>query len=94
MACSQIQVLLQQYVVVIVWSCAVPSSLGPRWRAAWLLQPSMKLLLLSRYLEDAFREGVLSPLLMCLVVNDLIARLSGAGVFIQGYADGMSSCSG
>ena len=31
--------------------------------------------------------GVLSPLLWCLVVNDLITRLSGSGVFIQGYAD-------
>jgi len=31
--------------------------------------------------------GVLSPLLWCLVVNDLITRLSGCGVFIQGYAD-------
>jgi len=30
---------------------------------------------------------VLSPLLWCLVVNDLITRLSGGGVFIQGYAD-------
>jgi len=31
--------------------------------------------------------GVLSPLLWYLVVNDLIARLSGRGIFIQGYAD-------
>jgi hypothetical protein len=31
--------------------------------------------------------GVLSPLLWCLVVNDLITRLSGGGVFIQGYVD-------
>jgi hypothetical protein len=31
--------------------------------------------------------GVLSPLLWCLVVNDLLTRLSGSGVFIQGYAD-------
>jgi hypothetical protein len=31
--------------------------------------------------------GVSSPLLWCLVVNDLITRLSGSGVFIQGYAD-------
>jgi hypothetical protein len=31
--------------------------------------------------------GVLSPLLWCLVVDDLITRLSGGGVFIQGYAD-------
>jgi hypothetical protein len=30
--------------------------------------------------------GVLSPLLWCLVVNDLITRLGGSGVFIQGYA--------
>ena len=31
--------------------------------------------------------GVLSPLLWCLVVDDLLARLSGSGVFIQGYTD-------
>jgi hypothetical protein len=30
--------------------------------------------------------GVLSPLLWCLVVDDLLARLSG-GVYAQGYAD-------
>jgi hypothetical protein len=30
---------------------------------------------------------VLSPLLWCLVVDDLLARLSGSGVFIQGYTD-------
>jgi hypothetical protein len=33
------------------------------------------------------QEGVLSPLLWCLMVNDLITRLSGSSVFIQGYAD-------
>jgi hypothetical protein len=31
--------------------------------------------------------GVLSPLLWCLVVDDLIARLSMAGVCCQGYAN-------
>jgi hypothetical protein len=31
--------------------------------------------------------GVLSPFLWCLVVNDLITRLSGSGIFIQGYAN-------
>ena len=31
--------------------------------------------------------GVLSPLLWCLVVNGLLIRLSGGGVFIQGCAD-------
>ena len=31
--------------------------------------------------------GVLSPLLWCLVVINLITRLSGCGVFIQGYTD-------
>ena len=30
--------------------------------------------------------GVLSPLLWCLLVDDLLARLSGSGVFIQEYA--------
>jgi hypothetical protein len=38
--------------------------------------------------------GVLSPLLRCLVVNYLCTRLSGSGVFIQGYADDMSSRGG
>jgi hypothetical protein len=36
---------------------------------------------------------VLSPLLWCLVVDDVIARLSADGIYIQSYAD-MSSCSG
>jgi len=31
--------------------------------------------------------GVLSPLLWCLVVNELLARLSEGGVYTQGYAD-------
>jgi hypothetical protein len=31
--------------------------------------------------------GVLSPLLWCLVVDDLLARLSGGGVFIQEYTN-------
>jgi hypothetical protein len=31
--------------------------------------------------------SVLSPLLWCLVVDDLLARLSGNRVFSQGYAD-------
>jgi len=30
---------------------------------------------------------VLSPLLWCLVVDDLIMRLSGSGIYIQGHAD-------
>jgi hypothetical protein len=38
--------------------------------------------------------GVFSPLLWCLVVDDLFAGLNGSGVFIQGYADDMSSQSG
>jgi hypothetical protein len=33
------------------------------------------------------QESVLSPLLWCLVVDDLLARLSGNTVFIPGYAD-------
>jgi len=31
--------------------------------------------------------GVLSPLLWCLVVDELIARLNGGGVYTQGYVD-------
>ena len=33
---------------------------------------------------------MLSPLLWCQVVDDLLARLSGNGVFIQGYMDDIS----
>ena len=39
-----------------------------------------------RCLEAAQRE-VSSPLLWCLVVDELIARLIGGGVYTQGYAD-------
>ena len=31
--------------------------------------------------------GVLSPILWCLVVDELLARLSGGGVYVQGYTD-------
>jgi len=31
--------------------------------------------------------GVLSPLLWCLVVNELLTRLNEGGVYSQGYAD-------
>ena len=31
--------------------------------------------------------GVLSPLLWCLVVNNLLARLNEGNVYTQGYAD-------
>ena len=31
--------------------------------------------------------GILSPLLWCLVVNELLARLNEGGVYSQGYAD-------
>jgi hypothetical protein len=31
--------------------------------------------------------GMLSPLLWCLVVNELLARLNDGGVYSQGYAD-------
>jgi hypothetical protein len=33
------------------------------------------------------QEGVLSPLLWCLVVNELLARLNEGGVYTQGLAD-------
>jgi hypothetical protein len=36
-------------------------------------------------ISRGFPQGdVLSPLLWCLVVDDLLTRLSGSGVFIQG----------
>ena len=31
--------------------------------------------------------GVLSPLLWCLVIDELLARLCGGGIYVQGYAD-------
>ena len=31
--------------------------------------------------------GVLSPVLWCLVVNDLIARLNGGGIYTEGYVN-------
>jgi hypothetical protein len=31
--------------------------------------------------------GVLSPFLWCLVVDELIARRNGGGVYTQGYTD-------
>jgi hypothetical protein len=34
--------------------------------------------------------GVLSPLLRCFVVDELLARLSGGGVYAQGYVDDIS----
>ena len=37
--------------------------------------------------RDCPQGGVLSPLLWCLVVDDLLARVSGSGVFVQGYTD-------
>ena len=40
--------------------------------------------------RGCLQGGVLLPILWCLVVDDLLARLSGTGVFIQGYADDMS----
>ena len=39
-------------------------------------------------------QGLPAPLLWCLVVDDLLARLSGNGVFIQGYADDTPSQGG
>jgi hypothetical protein len=44
--------------------------------------------------KGCLQGGVLLLLLWCLVVNDLLTRLTGGGVFIQGYADDMSSRSG
>jgi len=43
-------------------------------------------------MRDAVSRGcpqgcVLSPLVWCLVVDDLIARLSGGGIYTQGYTD-------
>jgi hypothetical protein len=44
--------------------------------------------------RGCLQGGVSLTLLWCMVVNDLITRLSGSGVFIQGYADDMSSHGG
>ena len=43
--------------------------------------------------KGCLQGGELLLPLWCLVV-DLLARLSEGGVFIQGYADDMSSCGG
>ena len=37
--------------------------------------------------RGCLQGGVLSPLLWCLVVDDLLARLCGGGLYAQGYAD-------
>jgi len=37
--------------------------------------------------RDCPWEGVLSPLLRCLVVNELLARFSEGGVYTEGNAD-------
>jgi len=54
--------------------------LGPPWRAAWLFHEACDI-------QGLPAGGVLSPLLWCSMVDDLLGRLSGNGVFIQGYAD-------
>ena len=38
--------------------------------------------------------GLPAPLLRCLVIDDLLTRLSGGSALIQGYADDMSSRGG
>jgi hypothetical protein len=48
----------------------------------------------SRHYHGLPQGGVSSPLLWCLVVDDLLTRLSRSWIFIQGYADDMSSCCG
>ena len=40
------------------------------------------------------QKGLLSPLLWCLVVNELLVRLNEGSVYAQGYADDLSSSSG
>jgi len=62
-------------------------------KATWLLRALMKFLRGSQYPGVALRE-VLSLHLWCLVVNDVLTRLSRGGAFIQGYADDMSSRGG
>jgi len=37
--------------------------------------------------RGCLQGGVLSPLLWGLVVDDLIARLNGGGIYTQGYVD-------
>jgi hypothetical protein len=40
--------------------------------------------------RGCLQGGVLSPLLWCLVVDELLARLSGGGLYAQGYMDDIS----
>jgi hypothetical protein len=54
------------------------------WRAIATLGSLSRSVAVSR---GCLQGGVLSPLLRCLVVDELLARLSGGGVYAQGYAD-------
>jgi hypothetical protein len=65
---------------IIRWVKATPEG----WRAIATLGGSYRSVAVSRGCPQG---GVLSPLLWCLVVDDLLTRLSGSGVYAQGYAD-------
>ena len=57
----------------------IRANLEGRVVVATLDGSSVRLAISRNYLQG----GVLSPILWCLVVNDLISRLSGRGIFIQ-----------
>jgi len=69
-----------------VWNYTNVGRLGSPWRAMLLWRPSVDF--------ACPQGGVLSPLLWCVVVGDLLARLSRNGIFIQGYTDDICLFSG
>jgi len=60
--------------------------LGLPWRVGWVvtLDGFSRSVEVSRGCQQG---DVLSPLLWCLGVDELIARLNRGGVYTQGYAD-------
>jgi hypothetical protein len=71
-------------------SCTIRATLEGRLATATLGGVSRSV----RVARGCPQGGALSPLLRCLVVDELIAWLNGGGVYTQGYADDMSSSSG
>jgi len=77
--------------------CDVLVSHGAEYTIVWWIRATMDgrvavatldglsvWLAISRYCSQ---RGVLLPLLWCLVIDDLLARFSEVGVFVQGYTD-------
>jgi hypothetical protein len=71
--------------LVLIMGLTTPSYGGLEllWRAAWLQQLSVDPTRLLRYLRVALRGSLFSPLLWCLVVNDLIENLNGVEYILK-----------